>query len=198
MWSWICFCSIQMKTFQHKRWWDHCRCWRLWKQVDIIRKTPSGDELFFRRFFWLQQLQKARRLYTHSNSVASSKSTVNCIKILLTFYNLCIRLDYWKKTQRTLRQRSPVHLRTFCQQWRGLLNLLPHNLLTILGKSLSFKILAARPGGCYNNSCPPLTSLHPYSVSSWWEVRLTRPPPPGVRLRRAPPPTTRASRRSPR
>ena len=63
------------------------------------RLTLSGslDEVCscsFLRFFWLQQLQKARRLYTHSSSVASSKSTVNSIKILLTFYNLCIRLDY--------------------------------------------------------------------------------------------------------
>merc|ERR1719384_1521849 len=32
------------------------------------------------RFFWLQQLQKARRLYTHSSSVASSKSTVGLLK----------------------------------------------------------------------------------------------------------------------
>ena len=115
------------------------------------RLTLSGslDEVCscsFLRFFWLQQLQKARRLYTHSSSVASSKSTVNSIKILLTFYNLCIRLDYWKKTQRTLRQRSPVHLRTFCQQWRGLLNLLPLNPLTILAKSLSSQTLVARLG----------------------------------------------------
>ena len=48
------------------------------------RLTLSGSpehemNCSFYRFFWLQQLQKARRLYTHSSSVASSKSTVNSI-----------------------------------------------------------------------------------------------------------------------
>ena len=59
---------------------------------------------------------------------------------------MILRWDCWKKIIRRTPQKSRLHLRTSYPLWKGLLNWLLLNLLTILARSLSSRISLAKPG----------------------------------------------------
>ena len=133
---------------------------------------------------------------------------------------MILRWDCWKKIIRRTPQKSRLHLRTSYPLWKGLLNWLLLNLLTILARSLSSRISLAKPGEPGNISkivnkrllksidgtweeiykiILKFRKMYFCSASSWSGAPATRPPTPGPTWRRGPPPSTcPASTPSPR